>query len=739
MSALCEIGEVVRARELCERLLSYASRARALRGGDRPALGPPSRQLPAGVHPPGSDQCRDARHPRRRGAGGRAAAVVRTRARPRAPAGRRSPVRQLEPRRTMSDIPAGWQPDPRGRHEYRYWDGTKWTDHVSDKGEVSQDPVDDVTPAGGAATARRRCTPPPITPTDPGTPSETPPSSRDAAACRRARGVRAGALAGAEPTPSPSRSRPRARAASPPGRRPPRPRPRPPRPGTSRPTPSTATGRRGDEGQGIAAPLSGKSPELATILSASSPAPATSTWARRSAVAAGLLVATLVAVVLACMSFLLFIVGFVIWAGAAVFALSDLRGGRQGSGRPAAANSSAGSSSGPAPCWSSRCLLPYYHVKVDVSVGGLGGMFGNAVGERGGLRLLDVIDIILFVVGIAAVARGPRGIGKGPIRPTAADVLPMIVAVGRRRRARAHVLPAVRGPGPGLRLGARRRGHGGHLGRPRPGRAAGRRRRDRDPRRVGERPDHARAPTPTRPLDGPGRRGTGGPHEDRLLPVLRGVRPRQSSARAAWPRRRASRSLWISDHYHPWTDEQGESPFVWSVIGALSQVTERIPGRHRRDLPVAAHPPGRDRPGRGHVRRDAAWALRLRGRQRRGAQRAHPGRPLAVGRRPPGDARGVDRTHPRAVDRPARSSTTAPTTGSRTRASTRCPTSCRRSSSPAWGRRRSTSRRASATAARAHLGSDAKKRPSASARAGAATSPSSPGRRSAGGPTRRRA
>jgi G6PDH family F420-dependent oxidoreductase len=36
-------------------------------------------------------------------------------------------------------------------------------------------------------------------------------------------------------------------------------------------------------------------------------------------------------------------------------------------------------------------------------------------------------------------------------------------------------------------------------------------------------------------------------------------------------------SLWISDHYHPWNDEQGESAFVWSVIGALSQVTERIP------------------------------------------------------------------------------------------------------------------------------------------------------------------
>jgi G6PDH family F420-dependent oxidoreductase len=33
--------------------------------------------------------------------------------------------------------------------------------------------------------------------------------------------------------------------------------------------------------------------------------------------------------------------------------------------------------------------------------------------------------------------------------------------------------------------------------------------------------------------------------------------------------------LWISDHYHPWNDEQGHSPFVWSVIGALAQATDQ--------------------------------------------------------------------------------------------------------------------------------------------------------------------
>jgi G6PDH family F420-dependent oxidoreductase len=33
-------------------------------------------------------------------------------------------------------------------------------------------------------------------------------------------------------------------------------------------------------------------------------------------------------------------------------------------------------------------------------------------------------------------------------------------------------------------------------------------------------------------------------------------------------------ALWISDHFHPWNDEQGQSPFVWSVIGAVSQVCD---------------------------------------------------------------------------------------------------------------------------------------------------------------------
>ncbi len=31
--------------------------------------------------------------------------------------------------------------------------------------------------------------------------------------------------------------------------------------------------------------------------------------------------------------------------------------------------------------------------------------------------------------------------------------------------------------------------------------------------------------------------------------------------------------LWISDHFHPWNDEQGHSGFVWSTIGAIAEAT----------------------------------------------------------------------------------------------------------------------------------------------------------------------
>jgi G6PDH family F420-dependent oxidoreductase len=49
--------------------------------------------------------------------------------------------------------------------------------------------------------------------------------------------------------------------------------------------------------------------------------------------------------------------------------------------------------------------------------------------------------------------------------------------------------------------------------------------------------------------------------------------PAELVRQAAMAEQAGFEALWISDHFHPWLDEQGQSAFVWSVIGAISQVT----------------------------------------------------------------------------------------------------------------------------------------------------------------------
>src|SRR6476469_52476 len=49
--------------------------------------------------------------------------------------------------------------------------------------------------------------------------------------------------------------------------------------------------------------------------------------------------------------------------------------------------------------------------------------------------------------------------------------------------------------------------------------------------------------------------------------------PRELVRQARLAEQAGFEKLWISDHFHPWLDEQGEASFVWSVIGAISQVT----------------------------------------------------------------------------------------------------------------------------------------------------------------------
>ncbi|MFJ5228533.1 TIGR03557 family F420-dependent LLM class oxidoreductase [Kitasatospora sp. NPDC088391] len=50
--------------------------------------------------------------------------------------------------------------------------------------------------------------------------------------------------------------------------------------------------------------------------------------------------------------------------------------------------------------------------------------------------------------------------------------------------------------------------------------------------------------------------------------------PQELIAQAERARDAGFTRLAISDHFHPWNEAQGNSPFVWSVIGALSQTVD---------------------------------------------------------------------------------------------------------------------------------------------------------------------
>ncbi|HWD54098.1 MAG TPA: TIGR03557 family F420-dependent LLM class oxidoreductase [Acidimicrobiales bacterium] len=49
--------------------------------------------------------------------------------------------------------------------------------------------------------------------------------------------------------------------------------------------------------------------------------------------------------------------------------------------------------------------------------------------------------------------------------------------------------------------------------------------------------------------------------------------PRSLLAQAQMAEAAEMRGAFISDHFHPWIDSQGHSPFVWSVVGAIGATT----------------------------------------------------------------------------------------------------------------------------------------------------------------------
>jgi len=54
----------------------------------------------------------------------------------------------------MRPLAPDWYADPTRRHEHRYWDGSKWTEHVSDRGQSSTDPLPANPPLAGQQGSR---------------------------------------------------------------------------------------------------------------------------------------------------------------------------------------------------------------------------------------------------------------------------------------------------------------------------------------------------------------------------------------------------------------------------------------------------------------------------------------------------------------------------------------------------------------------------------------------------------
>ncbi|GGQ59607.1 TIGR03557 family F420-dependent LLM class oxidoreductase [Couchioplanes azureus] len=55
-----------------------------------------------------------------------------------------------------------------------------------------------------------------------------------------------------------------------------------------------------------------------------------------------------------------------------------------------------------------------------------------------------------------------------------------------------------------------------------------------------------------------------------------GFGPKELIAQAVAAERAGFDFVEISDHYHPWLDAQGHSPFAWTVLGAIAARTDRI-------------------------------------------------------------------------------------------------------------------------------------------------------------------
>ena len=350
----------------------------------------------------------------------------------------------------MSEHPPGWHPDPMGRHEHRYWDGTQWTDNVADQGEMSMDPVHAAPQEVAAPAEPSRVDLPAIDPSQirvtGAMPAiqphqqETPPATPEPAA----------AVPTPEPTPAPVPEPTPAPVPEPtpapvpeptPTREPfattPDPAAAPP-PHTPAADSATAPGPDPAAHAAPTTPLSpagtggaGRHPVLAGLLSIAAPGSGHLYLKQRPQIGYLLLAAFVVAIFVGW--FVSWLIGLLIFVAAAAFALFDLRNDV----KPAAGRKEAALDAVDLPlAWRIVAaggaatliglILPWYRIDAEVS---FQGQSQGATTSGNGFEAFGLLDILLALVALVAVVVAVIHITQSSgARTSLPGMLPLVLA-----------------------------------------------------------------------------------------------------------------------------------------------------------------------------------------------------------------------------------------------------------------------------------------------------------------------
>lgn len=351
----------------------------------------------------------------------------------------------------MTEHPPGWHPDPRGRHEHRYWDGTKWTDHVADGGVTGTDAFDAETVEVAAPFGPSMVNLPAIDPSllqRPADPQPEPEPERQPAAAApppepsAAPATQPEPAAGGIAVPTPA-----AGAEPPPGGGGPSHR--------EQKGPEDALESVSDAFENAAASMAHKPGSLAALLTVAAPGMGHVYLGVKRTTAYILLAATVAAVILSC--FISFPIALLVYLAALAFAFVDLR-------EALAPMQQSRASSGPLGMFSDlgrglswrlvivggallalSLLLPWYRQAI-----------GGVSVTISGFDALKLIDLILLVIGAGSAVLGVMNLNQGTDqRPVAGQIGTLVAAAG----ALAFVLVLFRllfVPDGGLELGIER-------------------------------------------------------------------------------------------------------------------------------------------------------------------------------------------------------------------------------------------------------------------------------------------